>query len=196
MTLWLSQKWIAFRRTGRVILCSCPVSLLPQMLFEASVGLLCTSSVARLSEGAVKLTTSGRFGYSSVTLTTPRWCRRVSSAKFCGWTLTRTNMFPNLSTGVRISRHGWTGWINHTSMTESEEPESLKEQQRRFGAPFILADCPPHGWGKLSPSKRRLLWEKHWIMHPRREGRLAVGSNSTPSSFTSSPIHWQIDEGI
>ncbi len=126
----------------------------------------------------------------------PQWCRHTSSAKFCGWIPTRTKMFPNSFIGVRVSRHGWTSWINHTSMTESVEPESLKEQQSGFWASFILADCRPHGWGKLSPSKRRLLCEKHWIMHLRREGRLAAGSNTTPSSFTSFPIHWQIDEGI
>lgn len=83
----------------------------------------------------------------------PQWCRHTSSAKFCGWILTRTKMFLNSSIGVRVSRHGWTSWINHTSMTESVEPESLKEQQSGFWASFILADCRPHGWGKLSPSK-------------------------------------------
>lgn len=33
-------------------------------------------------------------------------------------------------------------------------------------------------------------------MHLRREGRSAACSDTTPSSFTSIPIQWQIDEGI
>lgn len=67
---WLKKKQRVFRGTGRVTLCSCPLCFLPWSLIEAKAGLLYTGSAAGLSEGAVKLTTSGRLSYSSVTLTT------------------------------------------------------------------------------------------------------------------------------
>lgn len=92
-----------------------------------------------------------------------------------------------------------TTWMNKLNKSHKYDSEKSSWKARKawrnncgFCASFILADCPPHGWGKLSPSKHSLLWQKHWIMHLRWEGRLAVGSYSTPSSFTSFPIHWQM----
>lgn len=46
------------------------VLFFPWLLIEAKAGLLYTGTVVGLSEGTVKLTTSGRLSYSSVTLTT------------------------------------------------------------------------------------------------------------------------------
>jgi len=66
----MTEAEMVFGGTGRVTLCSCPLCFLPWLLIEAKAGLLYTGSAASLSEEAVKLTTSGRLGYSSVTLTT------------------------------------------------------------------------------------------------------------------------------
>lgn len=127
----------------------------------------------------------------------PQWSRHTSFAKFCGWILTRTKMFPQLiHWGPSL-----TPWMNKLNKSykyywECVELQSLKEWTEWVLHFFHISRLLAAWLGELSPSKSRLLWEKHWIMHLRREGRLTAGSNTTPSSFTSFPIHWQIDEGF
>lgn len=125
----------------------------------------------------------------------PRWRRHTSSAKFCDWTLTKTEMAPNSSVGVRVSRHGWTSWINHTSMTGRVQSQKAL-RNNRVGSSFILADCWPHGWGSWALRSAGCCERNTELCIWEGRGRLAAGSNSTPSSFTSFPIHRQIDEGI
>lgn len=100
--------------TGSTTLCSCPPCFFPWLLIEAKAVLLHTGSAAGLSEWAVKLTTSGRLSYSSVTQATRGEADTLPLPR-----TKKKKMFPNLSTEVWVSSHGWTSWINHTSMTES-----------------------------------------------------------------------------
>lgn len=101
----------------------------------------------------------------------PRWRRHTSSAKFCDWTLTKDR------NGSQLVRWGpsLTPWMNKLNKSykydwEGAEPESLEEQQSGFF--FHISRLLAAWLGELSPSKRRLLWEKHWIMHLRREGEI------------------------
>lgn len=107
----------------------------------------------------------------------PQWCRHTSSAKLCGWILTRTKMAPNSWAGVRVSRHGWTSWINHTSMTESVwSQKAWRSEQGGFCTSFILADCWPHGWGSwalrnagcCARNTELCIWEGRgdWLLAP------------------------------
>lgn len=46
--------------------------------------------------------------------------------------------------------------------------------------------------GELSLLRYRLLWEKHWIMHPWRNGGLAAASNNNPHT----PYHLRTDRWV
>lgn len=154
-----------FIQTGSITQCSYVPCFLPWLLIEAKAGLLYTGPSASFRGRTVKPTTSRRLSHSSVPLTTHSDADTLL--------LPRTKMFPNSSTGVRVSRHGWTSWINHTCMRvcRARKPEGTTEWVlSSFHISRLLA-----AWlGELSPPKLRLLWEKHWIMHLWREGRLAA----------------------
>ena len=85
-------------QTGSVTRRSYLPRFLPWFLIEAEAGQLYAGPAAGFREGTVKPTTSRRLSHSSVTLTTHSDADTLP--------LPRTKMFPNSSTGVRVSRHG------------------------------------------------------------------------------------------
>lgn len=79
---------------------SCALVLFfPWLFFEAKAGLLYTGAVVGLSEGAVKLTTSGRSSYSSVTLTTHSDADTLPVPSFVAWSWQGQKCFPTCPLG-------------------------------------------------------------------------------------------------